>query len=380
MNKVFDQTNGASSAWMRHAPLDGLQRDQLFESWEFRGQRYPMEVTVGKKLDVLSLKGAATDDVHRYSAFLKSVADRLYASTAPRRLVGACPCCARPSGDAREAMRVFDVAYVQCLDCGHAFVRDQPSAVALSDLFSESAGHSEEYTDADLRAQSFRVEKISMPKLEWAMIQYTRIFGRTPARLIDVGAGGGHFVQAARQEGMDATGYEKSASSRGFARKTFGFDLVDADFLDSVGQTADLATFWGLLEYAPEPRRFMSAARRRLSALGGMLIVEVPRFNCVGSAVQAMDGAVVARHMDPTSHINCFTDASLCTALVEEGFKPVAAWYFGMDAYELMIQASLKLGGDAALATLAGMVNGLQSALDSGRQCDDLIIAAVPAG
>ena len=58
----------------------------------------------------------------------------------------------------------------------------------------------------------------------------------------------------------------------------------------------------------------------------------------------------------------------------------MAAWYFGMDAYELMIQASLKLGGDAALATLAGMVNGLQSALDSGRQCDDLIIAAVPAG
>ena len=379
MHDKTDDEKVSDSGWVRQTPLDAVSREQLLESWSFRGRRYPIDVTVGKKLDVLSLKGTSTDEVRRYAAFLKSVSDRLYSPGAPARLVEACPCCSRAAGDARVAMRVFSGTYVQCRQCGHVFVRSQPSMDALSDLFQESAGHSAEYTDADHDAQTLRIQQISKPKLDWAVRQFIRLFGRTPASAVDVGAGGGHFVAAARQEGLDAIGYEKSAPSRTFARKAFGIDLIDDDFLTVGGENSDLVTFWGLLEYVPEPRRFLAAARKGLPARHGMLIVEVPRFNCVGSAVQSMDGAVVARHMDPTSHVNCFTDASLCTALVEEGFNPVAAWYFGMDAYELLIQASLKLHGDSTLEALAGMVNPIQARLDSGRQCDDLIVAAVPA-
>ena len=284
---------------MRHSPLDGVPRDRLLESWEFRGQRYPMDVTVGKKLDVLSLKGTSTDEVRRYSAFLKSVSERLYAPAASKRLVEMCPCCSRSSTDAKDTMRVFSGVYVQCRECGHAFVRNQPSQAALSDLFQESAGHSAEYTDADIEVQRLRVQQISKPKLDWALSQFGRLFGRAPATLIDVGAGGGHFVEASKKQGLSVIGYEKSASSRKFAREAFGIDLVDGDFLNFDGRAADLITFWGLLEYVPEPRQFMAAARMRLSKYAGMLIVEVPRFNCVGSTAQSLDGAVIARHMDP---------------------------------------------------------------------------------
>lgn len=378
MHDRLDDNSESASAWMRYSPLDGVPRQRLQESWEFRGQRYPVDVTAGKRLDVLALKGASTDEVRRYAAFLKSVSDRIYGPGALQRLVEACPCCGKSSADAKDAMRVFSGVYVQCGECGHAFVRDQPSMTVLSDLFQESAGHSSEYTDADLAVQRLRVQQISKPKLDWALSQFGRMFSQAPSTLIDVGAGGGHFVEAARLQGLDVVGYEKSASSRTFARKAFDIALIDGDFLSERGNGADIITFWGLLEYVPEPRRFISAAKRRLSNKAGMLIVEVPRFNCVGSAVQSLDGAVVARHMDPTSHINCFTDSSLCTALVEEGFKPVAAWYFGMDAYELLIQAAMRLNGDSTLSALASMVNPLQAALDAGRQCDDLIVAAVP--
>lgn len=378
MNELPEEKNPLASAWMRSAPLDGVPRERLLEVWEYRGQRYPVDVTAGKKLDVMALKGASTDEVREYSTFLESVSDRLYAPAAPKRLVAACPCCGRPSGDAKEALRIFSGVYVQCAACGHAFVREQPSLQALGDLFTESAGHSAEYTDADLEVQRFRVEQISRPKLDWAVSQFKRLFAQSPVSLVDVGAGGGHFVKAARMQALDAVGYEKSASSRAFAKQAFEIDLVEGDFLQESGKAADIITFWGLLEYVPEPRRFIAAARERLANRAGMLIVEVPRFNCVGSAAQSLEGAVIARHMDPTSHINCFTDSSLCTALVEEGLKPVAAWYFGMDAYETLIQAALRLDGDAALSRLADMVNPLQAALDAGRQCDDLIIAAVP--
>jgi hypothetical protein len=82
--------------------------------------------------------------------------------------------------------------------------------------------------------------------------------------------------------------------------------------------------------------------------------------------------------MDPSTHVNCFTDASLVTALVLSGFRPVAAWYFGMDAYELLSQLALHLDDGAMMEKLAHIIPGLQHSLDSARLCDDMILACVP--
>jgi hypothetical protein len=84
--------------------------------------------------------------------------------------------------------------------------------------------------------------------------------------------------------------------------------------------------------------------------------------------------------MDPTSHVNAFSDESLCTALVEEGFAPIAAWYFGMDAWELVVQVALRAGDEMLVQKLADWIPVVQEAADRGRQCDDVVIAAVPIG
>lgn len=194
-----------------------------------------------------------------------------------------------------------------------------------------------------------------------------------------MGAGGGHFVEGLRRRGLDVTGYELSRASRGFALEAFGLELVADDFLDDDRAQADILTMWGLLEYTPEPRRFLARARQRFADAGGLLVVEVPRFDALGTVVQGTNPDGVARHMDPTSHLNCFTEESLGTALVAEGFRPIAAWYFGMDAYELLVQAALRLDDEGAISALADMIPALQAACDAGRQCDDLIMAAVPA-
>ena len=134
---------------------------------------------------------------------------------------------------------------------------------------------------------------------------------------------------------------------------------------------------WGLLEYTPDPDAFVAAARRRLTP-SGMLVVEVPRFDCVTTAAQAVPAAVVARHLDPTTHVNCFSDESLLTVLDANGFRPVAAWYYGMDAYELLVQLALRSGGDAAITAFAEPLLAMQPALDEALACDDLVLAAVP--
>ena len=82
--------------------------------------------------------------------------------------------------------------------------------------------------------------------------------------------------------------------------------------------------------------------------------------------------------MDPTSHVNCFSDASLATALYLEGFKPIAAWYFGMDAYEMLTQMAIKMNNEGMVSELATLIPNLQASMDAVHLCDDIIVAAVP--
>jgi 2-polyprenyl-3-methyl-5-hydroxy-6-metoxy-1,4-benzoquinol methylase len=334
-----------------------------------------VSVRTGKPLNVLALKGTSLQETRAYADFLSTKAAALMRPELPRRVVTSCPCCRADSRDAEPVARVFGMDYARCPGCGHAFVRVQPVPEALTEVFAESEEHSAAYIDR--RSLEVRLEQVVRPKLDWVRDTYRRCRGAEVGSVDDVGAGGGHFVAACRRAGLRADGYELSRASRRFAREAFDLDLLDRDFLADADATADVFTFWGLLEYTPEPRAFLDAARARLDGRRGMLVVEVPRFDCLGSAVQAACPDTVARHLDPTSHVNCFSDESLATALLESGFRPVAAWYFGMDAYEVLVQLSLK-GDPELFRRAADLIPPLQATLDAGLLCDDLVVAAVP--
>ena len=61
-----------------------------------------------------------------------------------------------------------------------------------------------------------------------------------------------------------------------------------------------------------------------------------------------------------------------------QGLSVLAAWYFGMDAYELLVQLAIQLAHPEMMARLAPLIPGLQACLDSAELCDDIIVAAVP--
>jgi 2-polyprenyl-3-methyl-5-hydroxy-6-metoxy-1,4-benzoquinol methylase len=370
------------SRWFRHSPFNADFSGKWIEQWTYQPpdrveQSYQVRVKAGKKFDVLSVKGTDLSGIRTYSRMLKRTSRALYLSSADTRKLTACPICDGSLIHASTVVEVFGIPYHRCPHCGHVFIAARPSVEALSTIFSESEDHSSVYVDHD--AIEARMTQIIEPKLAWCVDQFRHCSRRRPESVVDVGAGGGHFLAGALRQGMAIEGYELSKSSRTFARDVFNLTLRDDDFLSTgpVGGKADLVTFWGLLEYAAKPRAFLAAARQCLTP-DGMLIVEVPRSDALSTYVQAMTDAQVARHMDPTSHIHCFSDESLCTALVEEGFAPVAAWYFGMDAYEAGIQMALKSSNPDLLASMGVFIPILQKALDQGRQCDDLVLAAVP--
>ncbi|NJL54856.1 class I SAM-dependent methyltransferase [bacterium] len=330
----------------------------------------------GKPFDVMGLKQTTLDELRNYAAFLAQTAQRLYAQDIAKKEVEKCPCCHTLTTTSKEALRIFDVAYVRCSVCGHVFVGLQPDLQQVSHLFEDSAEHSQIYIEPG--TLEVRLAQVIVPKANWVLAIYQQVVGETPKNCIDVGAGGGHFVAGMHHQGIKATGFELSHASRAFAKQAFDLDLIGDDFLAADNASVDIVTMWGLLEYTPEPRRFLEKARKLLQSNHGLLVVEVPRFDALGTIAQAENPKNIARHMDPTSHFNCFSDSSLATVLVETGFRPVAVWYFGMDAYELLVQLAMRLNNPQVLEDLGDMIPALQASCDAGRQCDDLIMAAVP--
>ena len=382
MSNCIEQSNTAKMSWTRTVALQD-QSSRSTEIWKCLREdgvesSYEVDVQCGKPLDVIGLKGTDLQSIREYADFLSQSSQRLYSSSVSKRYVQVCPCCGTNTNDAVEAIQAFGIAYHSCSACGHVFIREQPDDRVLSEAFAASDGHASAYTEDE--SLELRLQNIVKPKLDWVIERYCEQYGSDISRIIDVGAGGGHFVEVCRRAGMIADGYEICSASRNYAKKVFNIELLATDFLSSQinDNKSALITFWGLLEYTPEPRAFINAARRRLTTDGGMLVIEVPRFNSISTTAQRISQRNIARHMDPSSHINCFTDQSLVSALCLEGFRPVAAWYFGMDAYELLVQLALKLEDHSIIQHFANWLPELQASCDAARLCDDIIVAAVP--
>lgn len=368
-----------AGTWTRRTPLNPAGAPDVSEVWEYDSGgvtlRFDMDIRVGKPLDVVGLKGIDFGELRTYASYLAEAARRLYSEPSALSEIARCPACGNEEQGPSVALEVFDVAYVSCSACAHGYVRRQPRQEALHELFTESAEHSAVYVDPE--ALEIRMREVVAPKVDWVLDVFSARTGGRPSLVVDVGAGGGHFVAAVQARGIDAIGFEPSRASRAFADEAFGLALRTDDFREADLSDVDVVTFWGMLEYAPEPKPFLDAARRLMRDDSGLVVAEVPRLHSLGTAVQAVEDAVVARHMDPTSHVNCFSDASIATLLFDAGFAPTAAWYFGMDAYETVIQAALRSADpDATFASLVALIQPLQRVCDAGRVADDLVLAA----
>ena len=217
--------------------------------------------------------------------------------------------------------------------------------------------------------------------LKWRKNVVKLVKRKSPKRILDVGSGAGHFVEACRRDGIHADGIELSESSREFAREIWGFELDGRNFFDVVQDYKgyDLVTFWGLLEHTPFPGKILDTAYEIVSESSkGMVISKIPRWNSLSSAAQRLNSNTIIRHIDPMGHIMLFTDASAAELYLRSKFKPTAAWYYGMDIYETFMQLGNQTGLYKVLTETGDFQMNLQQFIDEEKFSDGLTLVGIP--
>jgi 2-polyprenyl-3-methyl-5-hydroxy-6-metoxy-1,4-benzoquinol methylase len=135
--------------------------------------------------------------------------------------------------------------------------------------------------------------------------------------LLDVGCGGGAFLDTMKQLGWRTCGVDPSPRAVDVARiKGHDVRLASAEDLPFAGGRFDLVQLNHVLEHTHSPRRALENARRELRP-GGRLVLAVPNIG----GVQARLFGRYWSGLDVPRHLYQFDARSLRRCLAEVGFR-----------------------------------------------------------
>ncbi|QYJ69027.1 class I SAM-dependent methyltransferase [Flavobacterium litorale] len=106
-------------------------------------------------------------------------------------------------------------------------------------------------------------------------IKLVQQFKPQKGKLLDIGAGTGDFLLAAKQSGWDITGIEPSQKAKNIAQNK---GVVFTDDLASIPDASlDALTLWHVLEHVPDVAKQITELKRIIKP-DGVIVVAVPNF------------------------------------------------------------------------------------------------------
>ncbi len=121
------------------------------------------------------------------------------------------------------------------------------------------------------------------------------------ARVLDIGAGSGAFVAAARSWGIDTAGYDINPRTVQALRNVAAFSD------DPAG--VEVFTFWDSLEHMPEPSVWLDRV-----PVGGIVVAAIPVFRDLRRVRES-------KHYKPGEHLYYWTPAGFESWMAHRGFE-----------------------------------------------------------
>ncbi|MCY3022299.1 MAG: class I SAM-dependent methyltransferase [Planctomycetota bacterium] len=184
----------------------------------------------------------------------------------PRRVekLDACPLCGSRWLLVAPVQPEPPFGLSQCSACGIIFLSPRPPLDAMKT-----------YYDA-----MYDREDHPHPRQQQRALRHLRRLSRyapTPGRLLDVGAGDGYFLNAARTAGWQVEGLELAEPRVARARTWFNLSLRSCDILAAPfpPATFDAVTMLQLLEHLHDPRAVLARVHELLRP-GGIMLLSTP--------------------------------------------------------------------------------------------------------
>ncbi len=261
----------------------------------------------------------------------------------PKRTV--CKICESPLPDI--FFKSHGIGYIKCDKCGHLNSECVDNDEFASKVYVED-DYSKNYSASDKEAYNKRLESIYIPKAEYLKECLSKE-NVEDIKILDIGAGCGYFVGAARRLSMSASGIEVSPSEVEYGNKMAGEEILThiglTDSIDYIKNTdANVISAIGVLEHLTHLQENLEAIKENKNIK--YLYASVPMFS-FSCAFEAANQDCYNRHMGGT-HTHLFTNESIACMAEKIGFEVSYEWRFGSDINDLyrFLLVSLEKNGN----------------------------------
>ena len=178
-------------------------------------------------------------------------------------------------------------------------------------------------------------------------------------RLLDIGAGTGYFLRAAKKRGWFVMGIEPNLSARTLANLKAPNTVFDAETLQTLPEKSfDVITLWHVLEHLPNLEEDVKTFQKLLKP-NGRIVVAVPNF-------QSFDADYFKAYWaayDVPRHLWHFSQSAISKAFSKVQMETESTRPLVMDAYYVsLLSNKLKTGSYRILNSLwIGFLSNLKA-------------------
>ncbi len=272
----------------------------------------------------------------------------------------------------KKYFKSFGVKYFCCKICDHVNGEREDSDIFVKKLYINDKKFI--YGKKYLKDFDDKVKNIYLPKVNFIKKHVKNL------KILDLGAGAGHFLKACEKKKIKGIGYDTSKELVNFSKKQLTKNKVYLSDLSDIeniilNSDANCITLISVLEHLQKPNEFFKIFKKSNIKY---LFFSIPLFSLTAIIENAFQNIYPRNLFGPHTHM--YTKKSIYYILKKYNFKIVAEWWFGSDFLDLSRVIKLTMSSSSNLMSkkfdsyFFKHIDKLQSILDKNKNSSDLQI------
>ena len=244
----------------------------------------------------------------------------------------------------------FDI--FECTACGLAFTQNVPDEKEIDRYYESPTYISHSNTSKGIVNRVYHIVRRIMLQKKARKVE--KLTGLKSGKLLDYGAGTGHFARLMETRGWSVTAIEKNGKARELALKEFGFEMLPVEALSIIkDKELDVVTMWHVMEHIQEPDRMWDELHRILGDKG-IAIIAVPN----SASYDALKYKEHWAAYDVPRHLWHFTPSTIAQWGEKHGFVLDGQYTMPFDGFYISMLSEQYKG--SRLHTIRGFWNGFK--------------------
>ena len=252
----------------------------------------------------------------------------------------------------------FDI--FECTACGLAFTQNVPDEKEIDRYYESPTYISHSNTSKGCVNRVYHIVRRRMLQKKARTVE--KLTGLKSGKLLDYGAGTGHFARLMEKRGWRVTAIEKNGKARELALKEFGFEMRPVEALSTIkDKELDVVTMWHVMAHIQEPDTMWDELHRILGDKG-IAIIAVPN----SASYDALKYKEHWAAYDVPRHLWHFTPGTIAQWGEKHGFVLDGQYTMPFDGFYISMLSEQYKG--SRLHTIRGFWNGLKGWLAQCRR------------